>query len=135
MISFKGRQSRLLTIAWVAMVLYAALVTYLSLATFDPDIDRDISYLDKVVHCCFYLGFNFLVINLLSRYRERLISKDIVVATIISLSYSLVIEAVQPLFNRSCDGSDIVANGAGTLLGIVAFKLIGEWINRLLERV
>ncbi|MFR9648888.1 MAG: VanZ family protein [Rikenellaceae bacterium] len=130
-----GRKKQsLLIAAWVALILYISLITLLSLATFEQEVSVEIPHMDKVVHCCFYLGLNALLLNLVWWWRKELKAKHIVVSTLLSVGYSLLIEVVQPLFGRDADPWDLLANTTGALLGIVAFITIGVRLNRFIEK-
>ena len=93
-------------------ITYAIAVTALSLK---PTVDRqDIPYNDKVAHCLSYALFTFFAWRL-SRSRATFTINALLV-----FAYSVLIEFIQPLTGRMLSGWDMVANGLGVTLMVLA---------------
>jgi hypothetical protein len=93
-------------------ITYAITVTALSLK---PTVDiQDIPYNDKVAHCLSYALFTFFAWRL-SKSRATFTFNALLVFT-----YSVLIEFIQPLTGRMLSGWDMVANGFGVTLMVLA---------------
>lgn len=106
-------------------VFYAVLVLIISLLPISKT-PPSIPYYDKLIHIGFYMGLNMLLLACsIKRSEQRSMMHNVLVATMVTIGYSILIEFVQPLTGRNCDLEDMVANSIGALLGAalyVAFR-------------
>ncbi len=113
-------------------LIYALTITLLSLNESVTDIHKfDIEHLDKVVHFCFYFGLNLLLMLMIFAVRrKRLKIYQILLSTLLTLSYSIAIELVQPLFGRGFSSLDIVANTIGCFVAAIAFYCFRRYAGK-----
>lgn len=87
----------------------------------------DVFILDKLIHFFGYAGLTFIALftatgKRLVQGRIRLTSaKRVLVWSFIVLLYALADELTQPLFNRSFDGYDLIADAVGISIGQTLF--------------
>lgn len=113
-------------------VVYWGLLTILSLVPLSDIDSSKIPYFDKLIHICFYWGLNILLLwNITSNLKRELNIRNIIYATLISVTYSVVVEFLQPLTGRNCDLEDIVANCVGALIGMFMFVIINSLLMRI----
>ncbi len=106
-------------------LLYIALITWLSLATFESDPNMvSLPGLDKVAHLCFYFGLNTLLLTLSKAYGAKLDWRGVVLISSVSISYSILIEMIQPHFDRECDLYDALFNTIGALLSLSLLRYL-----------
>ncbi len=118
----------------VATIFYWVIISTLSLVSFSNDIPEiKIPYIDKIVHFCFYLGLNFLLLTTQSVFgKDRW--QNIICVTLIAILYSVVIELIQPIAGRSCEVLDIVANSMGAISGVLLFLTIKRRLRLLITK-
>ncbi len=103
-------------ITWLT-ALYIVLLTTLCLVKISaPTPDLRVVGFDKLVHFCFYLGLNTLLITTVIAYKGMVKTKHIAIATIVSILYGIVIELIQQQVGRDFDLYDIVANSFGAIV-------------------
>jgi len=93
---------------------WAALVTVLSLLPVEVDNLSVLPHQDKLLHCLFYLGFSYLLGNLL-HYRVGWVWKVLLP----TIGYGILMECLQGVMGlgRYFDSFDIIANIIGALIG------------------
>ncbi|MFI3332710.1 MAG: VanZ family protein [Rikenellaceae bacterium] len=103
-------------------MLYILLITLLSLINISQKENSiDITYLDKIIHFCFYFGLNTLLLLLrevIGRNRRLL---GAVAITFVTILYGAGIEAVQHFVGRDFDIFDIAANSVGAIVALPLF--------------
>ena len=111
----------------ITFIVCVVLITFLSLAPLDVDIDPNklqIPHLDKYVHFCFY--FAFAVTGSLAckeLLQMRLLKKSELVKVFSgAVVYGIIIEIFQTTLTatRQADILDVAANTSGALIGIIA---------------
>jgi len=112
-------------IAWGAVIL---LLCALQGDQF-PSFQWDFSFsFDKLVHLFFYAVLSLLLI--VARVKQYRYSPKrfnaIRVSLVVSVLYGMLVEALQALvfFQRSADWNDVVANTAGSFIGVALFYAI-----------
>ncbi|MBX7204582.1 MAG: VanZ family protein [Bacteroidia bacterium] len=112
-------------IAWGAVIL---LLCALQGDQF-PSFHWDFSFsFDKLVHLFFYAVLSLLLI--VARVKQYRFSPKrfnaIKAALVVSVLYGMLVEALQALvfFQRSADWNDVVANTAGSFIGVALFYAI-----------
>lgn len=117
----------------IAGLVYTFLITvaFLSPATDVPKVQ--IPYLDKLVHILIHLGLCLIwLFFTFSNDKYHISIKSVVVVLVICFSYGITIEAAQHWFttSRQFDLLDVLANVAGSLLGLWSFyKVRGRIVN------
>ncbi|MFT4848419.1 MAG: VanZ family protein [Sediminicola sp.] len=109
-------------------VIYTLLITIILLIP-SSEIPRiKVSFIDKIAHVLIH-GFLSLIwlMYCFSGDKYHISVKNVFVVLFICFSYGVVIEAAQHWFTltRSFDIFDIVANGFGSLLGLLSY-----WVFR-----
>jgi VanZ family protein len=104
--------SRVLVVAAVLTVLLAAAVAYIMLMPPSPQMRR-LGHLDKLFH---FLAFFVLVLPLsMALTAQRFLG----VLVLGAIAYGIAIEITQPVFGRSAEIGDVVANSLGAISGSV----------------
>ena len=111
----------------VAGVVYTLLITvaFLSSAADVPKVN--IPYLDKVFHMLIHCILSFIWLCFaFSSDKYHISVKTGIVVLVICFSYGIAIEVVQHWFttSRQFDLIDILANGVGSLLGLLSFNIV-----------
>ena len=103
---FKVKKKFVFFIGWLGFII----LTISSLASTgnDPQI---IPHLDKIIHFSAYFGISFYWKQITENLKELYLFSLI-------WGYSILIEIIQPLTNRSFDYLDILANFFGVIAGI-----------------
>jgi VanZ family protein len=106
----------------------ALIILYLSLAsseTFENVSIFDISYMDKIVHFCMYLGLMSVIIfenrNSIKTFLQLFLT------ALIPFSYGILMEVLQSTVTTSRSASlfDVIANSTGILTSV----LLWLWIK------
>lgn len=109
----------------ISVILYALIITFLSLWDFQTDVQAaKIPHFDKVVHICFYLGLNFLLLTTYLLYKRVMSLRSAISITICTIIYSIAVEFLQIYFGRQCNIWDIAANSVGSICGICLFRFV-----------
>nr|WP_262710038.1 VanZ family protein [Flavobacterium psychrophilum] len=103
---------------WIAFF-WTFLILYLSLRSVTNMPKITFSNADKIVHFTFYLGFVILWYRYLV-FKEKVLLSNKIVLVLISITFGIAIEFAQKYFTttRQADILDVLANSAGTLVGI-----------------
>ncbi|WP_395058457.1 VanZ family protein [Flavobacterium sp.] len=112
---------------WIALF-WTFLILYLSLKTSVNVPKINFQNADKVVHFTFYFGFVILWYRYLV-FKNSVLLNNKIVLVLISIGLGIAIEFAQKSMTttRQADFWDVVANSAGTLVGIfVATKFFKE---------
>jgi VanZ family protein len=107
--------------------IWAFLIFLLSFASSRSFPKGDILTFDKLLHLLFYLILTVLVLYGLKRQYTfpKIRSKAEIVALVSCSIYGLLIEYMQPIISdRFASFSDFLANFIGSVLGLIAFKII-----------
>ena len=108
----------------ILTLLYIVVVTVLSLVNISGDtVPFHIPHIDKVVHFCFYFGFNLMLLTSLSCFHTFLKRKVMLLITGFTITYSASIELVQSQIGRSCELADLAANTLGATVAVLLFAL------------
>ena len=85
---------------------------------------------DKIIHTCLYLGLAWLACWSLHAEIKRLWYFLII---LLSISWGISMEIFQFFMNqgRSFEIYDIVSNSVGTLLGVLVYFLMAQYIRKL----
>ena len=106
-------------------IAYLIIITYMSLVSIDTQVKISIDYADKIAH----IGIHFINVCLLFivGYKYK-INKTLLLAFVVSVSYGIVIEALQEILTakRHFDVFDMLANTVGALLAIIFLTLTGK---------
>lgn len=110
---------------WILVVLYAALIFYLSSGPVTVDLP-DLPGNDKLYHMIEYGIFSFLLYNaLLSTFKKERTLKIVLLVVVLTLLYGISDEFHQ-LFvpERSADPYDVVADASGAIIvqGLICIK-------------
>jgi len=111
------KRARLAAILWTLLILFLCLMPAKEI----PDVK--VPLVDKWVHFVFFGGFSFLW--LCARPKRKF--SYLAFIMMLSISFGAFIEYLQDIFaslGRSADGLDILADGIGGLLGILAFYIL-----------
>lgn len=95
----------------------------------------NIKHLDKVIHLLFYFTLSVTLLSALHKNSEIKHNEAIIITTIFSISYGLIMEVLQyyAAIHRSADIYDAIANTIGCLIGVFLFRKINKLkIARLL---
>ncbi len=113
--------------------IYIILITLLSLLKLSlPEANSKIFGFDKIVHFCFYFGFNALIIITLIAYKVKSVKKWLILTTLIAILYGVAIEFIQKYVGRDFDIYDIVANSIGAISA--AITISQPQINKILNK-
>jgi VanZ family protein len=108
-------------------LVYTLLIT-IALLSPTSDIPKiDIAFLDKFIHVIIHWILSFIWLWYgFSTDKYHISSKTIFVILTICFAYGLAIEASQQWFTqtRTFDLFDLVANVAGSLLGLLSFRMV-----------
>jgi len=105
-----------------------------------PDYKLDWISIDTLTHICMYLGFSFLLLigfyprNFKTKNKLNLLILQLYLKVILAgILVGYIIELVQGkfIYRRYFDYIDVVANGFGTIFGVIAFTLIGIKILKI----
>ena len=112
---------------FVAGLVYTLLITvaFLSPAADVPKVS--IPYLDKVFHVLIHWVLSFIWLWFaFSSDKYHISVKTVIVVLIICFSYGIAIEVAQHWFtlSRQFDLLDVLANGVGSLLGLLSFNIV-----------
>lgn len=108
-------------ITWLTAI-YIVLLTTLCLVQLSvPAPDVPVIGFDKIVHFCFYLGLNTLLVSTIIAHKCTVETKQIVATTISSIAYGVAIEFVQQQVGRDFDIYDIAANSLGAITAAFIF--------------
>ncbi len=122
-------------ITWLT-VAYTALLTTLCLVQLSvPSPDVPVIGFDKIVHFCFYAGFNTLLIATIIAHKGTIKTKHIVATTLLSIAYGVAIEFIQQHVGRDFDLYDIAANSLGAITAavVIATTKLKELIKSYLD--
>jgi VanZ family protein len=103
----------------IAFVIWIVGVTFLSLVPADVDSVEflpHLPYVDKVVHCVFYIGFSWLLGRVISAHTQFV--AKVLIPTV---CYGILMEVLQDAMDlgRHFDIFDIIANIIGALIGTI----------------
>ena len=106
-------------------VLYTFIITYLFIAprTDFPEIDFYIS-IDKIGHLMIHLILSLIWLSyFFVRAKHDFAIRYVILVVIACLTYGIIIEVLQQMLlaNRKADLFDVLANGIGTLVGMLLF--------------
>lgn len=122
----------------IVTISYLIIVSVLSLITFSTNSTiSSFPHLDKIIHFVFYFGMNVLILSSIILYRKQSNSRlfEYIIATIITVSYSGLIEYIQPLVGRAKDYSDLIANSLGAMTGLIIFILLSHIYKDKIEHL
>lgn len=115
----------------LVIITYVLLVFWLSFA---PHNDLNLPTLfegaDKIVHFCFYFGMSFLVSSYIDRFTSKRIYSVLSTFFIVALTGGTV-EIIQPIFERSLDIFDMIANTLGNISGLGIYLILRKYIIKL----
>lgn len=117
--------------------IYIILITLLSLLKLSiPEVNPKILGFDKIVHFCFYFGFNALIIITLIAYKVKSVNKWLILTTLIAILYGVAIEFIQKYVDRDFDIYDIVANSIGAISAaiIISHPQINKMLNKYISK-
>lgn len=110
-------------ILWVSIIFFLCVLRPENLPT-----NLSIPGLDKLAHAFFYAILIFLLLRRFSlgKNKEHIGNAIVIWSFCISIGYGGIIELIQEQYfvYRSAEWLDMVANMAGSLIGIIAFKFI-----------
>ncbi|WP_168731238.1 VanZ family protein [Robertkochia marina] len=104
---------------WLLSVAVASLIS----ANYLPDVEVDVTYLDKLVHAAFYMVATFLLyLHFRNSQQPRILLK----IAMFCFGYGMIIEVLQYAlpYNRGFEWADMMANGFGILLAIMLIKFV-----------
>lgn len=109
---------------FVTGLVYTFIITvaFLSPASEVPKVS--IPYLDKVFHVLIHCALSFIWLWFaFSSDKYHISLKSVIVVLVLCFSYGMAIEAAQHWFtaSRQFDLLDVLANGIGSLLGLLSF--------------
>jgi VanZ family protein len=112
-------------------IVYIVLITILSLVSIDTKTNINVDNADKIVHIMIHAIHVVLLFLVFLKYN---ISKPILLAIFISITYGIVIEVLQEQLTtkREFDIFDIYANCFGTIIAAIILKLKGKAIVKLI---
>ena len=108
-------------------VIYTFLITVVLLVPTTEIPQIRVSYIDKLAHLLIHMFLSFIWLwHRFSSDKYHISVKNVFVVLFMCFSYGVVIEAAQHWFtlSRSFDLYDIIANGFGSLLGLLSFWMI-----------
>lgn len=112
---------------FAAALVYTLFVTVAFLAPSTDVPKMNIPYLDKTIHVLIHwvLGFIWLWFAF-SSDKYHILPKTVIVVLVICFSYGIAIEVAQHYFttSRRFDLLDVLANGFGSLLGLLSFNIV-----------
>lgn len=115
-------------------IFYILLITILSLVNISPKDDSvNVAHLDKVVHFCFYLGLNVLLLLSREVFARVVRFVDGVIITLLTILYSVGIEVAQYFVGRDFDLLDIVANSMGAIAALLLFRWLRLVVSNKVE--
>lgn len=106
---------------------WAIIVAILSIVAGGAKSNIDVSFLDKIVHAFMYAVLCLLmIVGYTKQYTFRFLKfKPILWAIVFSCTYGIILEVIQHFIpDRSFDVMDMIANAAGSLIGLLAFYII-----------
>ncbi|MFI3287337.1 MAG: VanZ family protein [Rikenellaceae bacterium] len=117
-------------------IIYVAIITVLSTVDMSSSAESiSIPHIDKVVHFCFYMAMNILLIMAFVLSRRSRSWGLMLVATCLTIFYSIVIEVVQIYVGRGFEVLDICANTLGSLVGLFVMRRVSLIVlNRAKKR-
>ena len=109
----------------LALPFYWALLAF---STHYPSvyIPTNITYRDKVVHCCAFGGLAFLYWQFAETRKRPLTSTFVWSAAVVLLAYAAIDEYTQQFFGRDTDILDFLAD----LIGVTSMLTVLEWRRR-----
>lgn len=111
----------------ILSILVALIILYLSLAnsqTFDKVPVFDIPYFDKIVHFCMYFG---LMSAIIFENRRSVLNNDkLIIASVLSISYGILMEFLQIYLTSTRSGSffDALADLAGVVISVLLWMFV-----------
>jgi VanZ family protein len=111
------------SIAWAIFIL----ILTLSPGQFVPDVSfKSLIKIDKLVHYFIFMMLVYLLIRGFNKQfsYENLRKKSILIAVMTGVLYGCIIEGIQTFIpGRSFEIYDMIANSAGCIFGIIAYRL------------
>ncbi len=112
--------------------IYIILITLLSLLKLSlPEAAPKTLGFDKIVHFCFYFGFNAIIIITLIAYKVKSVKRWLILTTLIAILYGVAIEFIQKHVGRDFDIYDIAANSIGAITA--AATLLNSTVRGLIK--
>lgn len=107
----------------IATILYVLFITYLSAVNIsDKNVAITIPYIELVAHFCFYFVMNILLILISIVCRRAINLRWMLLATVLSIIYSIGIEIVQIYVGRGFEFVDIFANSIGAISAFILLR-------------
>lgn len=115
---------------FVLAIGWTLLITALSLMSLKEAPKIELSFADKIAHVIIYLIFTILWFLAFSRetISKLLTKKAILISSIVSVFYGIIIELLQENFTtyRQGDLGDVLANTVGVLFAVIILLSIGK---------
>lgn len=124
--SLQRRAARARTLA---LVYLAILFTGTHIPT--PDVGVDVSGLDKLLHLSAYAVLTFAVMLGWELTVGALAAKHYFAVWLVGAVYGMIDEATQIPVGRTADMNDWLADVAGIVLGLLAFRVCRVWVYRI----
>ena len=130
--TFKITGKFFLSSAWALVILVACIIPVNKV---HKSFLFDIKHLDKYFHFIMYLAFTVILYIDFNKYKHALKNKYLILVliTVITLSWGIIIELVQYYFIISRKGSisDILVNVIGIITGIVLVLTTRKYILKI----
>lgn len=124
--SLQRRAARARTLAAVYLV-----ILFVGTHIPTPDVGVDVSGLDKVLHLSAYAVLTFAVMLGWELTVGALAAKHYFAVWLVGTVYGMFDEATQIPVGRTADMNDWLADVAGIVLGLFAFRLCRVWVYRI----
>jgi len=110
---------------WMPTLIWGTLILFFSVLPYSIMPALTISWFDKIVHFFEYFILGILVVRAYYRISDRISYRNLSFVLILGSGYGILIELIQRYIpGRSASLTDVVANFAGLLIGIVIGRMI-----------
>ena len=124
--SLQRRAARARTLAAVYLA-----VLFVSTHMPTPDVGVDVAGLDKLIHLWAYAILTFAVMLGWEMTVGALQAKHYFAVWLVGVVYGMFDEATQIPVGRTADMNDWLADVAGIVLGLIAFRICRIWVYRI----
>jgi hypothetical protein len=120
----------------IISIILALVILYLSLSpadTYEGISIFNIPFIDKIVHFCMY----FMLMSAIVLENRKTIKNigQVILISLIPISYGICIEILQSLLTESRTGSfyDVVFNSAGILFSIIFWLFLNSFKEKIIK--
>lgn len=119
-----------LALFWTGIIFYLCLTESSNI----PVVS--IPHIDKLVHFCFYFGFNFLwFLYFKKQFKNTDDFRPLLLSFVFSTFFGIIIEILQSEYTltRSADMMDFLANSLGATSAIIAVLLFNKIVTKIVN--